>query len=132
MKKGFTLIEILCVILIISIITTMAIGGVLNFTKNNKENLYCARIKALESAAIDYSKKFELDLKNSQVYYNGYPSLSITVADLIANKNITPDQDNQIINPIDNTSMNDEEIIIYYANNNIKAHIETNNICENS
>ena len=131
MKKGFTLIELLCVILLIGILTTMAVSGVLKMTKSSKENLYCAKIKIIESAALDYSKKVSKELKDSNTYYGDYKSLTITINDLILNNNLTPDQDNILINPLDNSSMNDLPIIIYLKDNQVKTFMDTNNICAN-
>ena len=54
-KKGFTLIEILCVVALLAVITTIASASVINLSKASKENLYCAKLELIESAAKTYS-----------------------------------------------------------------------------
>ncbi len=130
MKKGFTLIEVLCVILILSLITTMAVNSVLKLTKNSKENLYCAKIAVIKSAAQDYSQTISKELEASNTYYKGYKSVTIPLETLVKNNFLQPAQAQDVINPLNNTSMNDTPIIIYLVNGKVEIYIETNNICE--
>lgn len=127
-KKGFTLVEILCVIVLLALITVMATAGIMSMSKNSKENLYCAKIEIIETMASEYAVKYEKELNNSIDLYNGYKSLKIKVNDLVVNGKLEPDKDQNVLSPLDNSVMNDVEIIIYLKNNNIYAHID-NNIC---
>jgi len=127
-KKGFTLVELLCVIVLLAIITIMATSGIMNLTKKSKENLYCAKLEMIESIASDYGVRFEAELNQSVSLYQGYPSLKIKVKDLVDNGKLEPDKDNLVLNPIDESSMNDVEIVLYLKNNQIYAAID-NNIC---
>ena len=65
-KKGFTLIEVLSVIVILSVIMTIAASSVMNLTKKSKENLYCTKLTMIESLAKSYALKYEKEL-----YKNG-------------------------------------------------------------
>lgn len=127
-KKGFTLIELLCVIVLLAIITVIASTGVVNLAKSSKNNLYCAKVKMIESLARDYSAKLEKELNQSAEYYEGYKSIKITVNDLVLAGKLEADNDDEVISPIDNTKMNDLEIIIYLKNNQIYA-VLPENIC---
>lgn len=128
-KKGFTLIEILCVIVIIGILSVIATISIVNLSSKSKDNLYCAKIELIENIAESYGIKYELELNNSNELYNGYKSLKIKVSTLVEAGKLEPDKKNDVINPKDNTIMNDIDIILYLKNNQIKAEIP-NNICE--
>lgn len=128
-KKGFTLIEILCVIVLIGILSVIATVSIVNLSSKSKENLYCAKIELIENIAESYGIKYELELNNSNELYNGYKSLKIKVNTLVDAGKLEPDKGNDVINPKDNTVMNDIDIILYLKNNQIKAEIP-NNICE--
>ncbi len=128
-KKGFTLIEILCVIVLIGILSVIATISIVNLSSKSKENLYCAKIELIENIAASYGIKYELELNNSNELYNGYKSLKIKVRTLVDAGKLEPDKKNDVINPKDNTIMNDIDIILYLKNNQIKAEIP-NNICE--
>ena len=128
-KKGFTLIELLCVIVLIGILSVIATISIVNLSSKSKENLYCAKIELIENIAESYGIKYELELNNSNELYNGYKSLKIKVNTLVMAGKLEPDKGNDVINPKDNTVMNDIDIILYLKNNQIKAEIP-NNICE--
>ncbi len=128
-KKGFTLIELLCVIALLALITTIASVGIMTLSKKSKENLYCAKISLIKSSAKEYALKLEKELNESTNLFEGHKSLSIKVQDLVSSGKLQADKDEIVLNPLDNTSMNDIEIIIYLNNNQIDAYIENNNIC---
>ncbi len=123
-KKGFTLIEILCVITLLAIITTIASASVINLSSKSKENLYCAKLDMIKSAAKSYAFGYEYELNQSEEYYNGYKSLTITVNDLIKNGSFSPDKDDEVLSPINNESLNDLKIILYLKNNQVYVEIE--------
>ena len=116
-KKGFTLIEILCVIVIIGILSVIATISIVNLSSKSKDNLYCAKIELIENIAESYGIKYELELNNSNELYNGYKSLKIKVNTLVMAGKLEPDKGNDVINPKDNTVMNDIDIILYLKNN---------------
>ncbi len=128
-KLGFTLVELLCVIAILSVVTCIASAGIVSLAKNSNNTLYCAKIKIIKSAALDYAYNHELELNNSTSYYENNKSITITVGDLVKSNLLTPDQDNDVINPLDDTSMNNLNITIYLANNRPNIYINTDNVC---
>lgn len=128
-KKGFTLIELLCVIALLAVVTTIASASVINLSNKSKENLYCAKLEIIESAAKTYSSSLIYELNNSTTYYDGYKSMTITINDLVENGNLSPDKNDTVLSPLDNTAMNDIKIILYLKNNQVYVAIEGNNIC---
>ena len=127
-KKGFTLIDLLCVIVLLALITVLATTGIMSLSKSSKENMYCAKVEIIENIAKEYAVKYEKELNNSTDLYNGYKSIKIKVNDLVLSGDLEADKDNNVLSPIDNSIMNDIEIIIYLKNNRINAYID-NNIC---
>ena len=129
-KKGFTLIELLCVIAILAVETTIASASIVNLSNASKENLYCAKLEMIESAAKTYAVGYEYELNNSTTFYDGYKSLIITVNDLVESGALSPDKDDNVLNPINNESINDMSIILYLKNNQVYVHInDSNNVC---
>ncbi len=128
-KKGFTLVELLCVITILALIGVMASTGIITLSKKSKENMYCAKLEMIETKATEYAVKYEKELNQSNEYYNGYKSIKIKVEDLITSGKLEPDKDNMVLNPLNNESLNNTEIILYLKHNQINAHIDSNNIC---
>ena len=128
-KKGFTLVELLCVIVLLAILTVMATAGIMNLSNKSKTNLYCAKIKMIESIASDYGIKLEKQINNSTIDYLGHKSITIQVSTLVDAGKLDADSDGIVVNPVDNSSMNDMDIILTIENNAIKAYIDTNNVC---
>ena len=128
-KKGFTLIELLCVIALLAVVTTIASASVINLSNKSKENLYCAKLELIESAAKTYSASLIYELNQSNTYYDGYKSITITINDLVESGNLSPDKDDNVLNPMNNEVMNNQEIILYLKNNQVYVYMDDNNIC---
>lgn len=127
-KKGFTLVELLCVIAILALLTVIASSNVVKLSRKGNTSLYCTKVTMIEALARDYGLKYEAELNNSTVLYNGYKSMKIKVQDLVDSNKIETDRDGQVISPYDSKSMNNVDIILYLKNNRIYAIIE-NNVC---
>lgn len=76
-NKGFTLVEVLAVIVILALLITVAVPSVIGISKRVKANMFCSKVKDIESAAKlygeDYVDEFGADAKY------------ITICDLINN-----------------------------------------------
>ena len=53
-KKGFTLVEVLAVIVIIGILGTIAVVSVTVISSKNKEKIYNSKVDSIELAAVTY------------------------------------------------------------------------------
>lgn len=61
-NKGFTLIELICVVTLIAIIALIAVPAVANNIKESQESIYKNQITALEEALANYAIKIRNEL----------------------------------------------------------------------
>ncbi len=106
-KKGFTLIEILTVTALLSVIIILIVPNIFKYSVSFKEKLYEEKIEEILSSAYKYGTD-NIDTLTSTCSY-------IKVEDLIKKEYLKEDKNKSIINPINNESMNDLEICIYYS-----------------
>lgn len=78
MKKGFTLIELICVIVLLGIIAMIAIPTINTAINNSKEKAYNEQIALIEDTAKTYTSKHSLKLPNQT---NG-SKLCVSVAEM--------------------------------------------------
>ena len=130
-NKGFTLVEIIATIAILSLILILVIPNINNGGENAKRKLLDTKIESIESAAVVYAQ----DNKNKfnskcdavgEVCYGisncyCYDEI-IRVQDLIDANILNTDQSsNDIINPLTNQTMSNDYVQIYIKYNKIYA-----------
>lgn len=128
MKKGFTLIEMLAVIVILSIVIGMAMFSSSRVKDNSLKKLLETKISDLESAAIMYGQENQGELNESctisEVEYSACKG--ITVKELIDGsyyKSTETDNNGNVtlINNVTHESMLNDKLTIYRKNNRIYA-----------
>lgn len=137
-KKGFTLVEILAVIVLLGVIIAIAVPAITAMRRNILEKEDADQINSLESAAIYYAQdheKNEIDVIN---YANGlavttYP-INVTVEQLLSEGYIEPTVKSNgttctyssgcLIRPSDNSIINSKVIIVSKTNNKLKAEYQ--------
>lgn len=100
MKKGFTLIEVLGVIVLLGVIALIAYPAVDNTIKESREKAYLENIKNIEDVAMTYS------VSNDLGYNEEYQKLELQT---LKDAGLLKDED--IKNPVDNSVM--EGCVIY-------------------
>ena len=136
-KNGFTLIEVLAVLVILSIIMSIGAISVINIRNNSYKDLLETKKQNLESAAIVYGQENPDVLKDKcevDNYKSDYCAV-VTVATLINGKYFKSTETNangeiDLINNVTNKSMKNDKIQIYRKNNSIYAKYLENNVSE--
>lgn len=122
-RKGFTLVELLAVIALMSIIIVIAVYSIKNTGDEAKEKDYVTKVSLIETSAVFYA----------QDNITSYPQ-TVTIQSLLDSEYITPDVEEIsnncgivggcLINPVTTESMNALEVIITKANNKISAELQ--------
>ena len=136
-KNGFTLIEVLAVLVILSIIMSIGAISVINIRNNSYKDLLETKKQNLEAAAIVYGQENPDVLKDKcevDNYKSDYCAM-VTVATLINGKYFKSIETNasgeiDLINNVTNKSMKNDKIQIYRKNNSIYAKYLENNVSE--
>ena len=109
MKKGFSLIEILAVIVLLGIIITLASISVTAFRKNSEESLKNQKIKYIETGALRWGEDNLNSLNDGVV---------IQVNDLITSGYITGDNEekDELLMPGEADTFNSKYVCVKYEN----------------
>lgn len=108
-KKGFTLIEILAVIVLLGIVGVIAYTSINSLVGNTKNNMLKSKINMIETAAIEYGETIKNDIVNSTKKY-GENSCEVYKVSELVDKNYIDKENNQ--NCV-STSFSDEYTIDY-------------------
>lgn len=127
-RKGFTLVELLAVIVLIAVITLITIPSIKYASKRIQQKNYETKVKLIKAAAEEYGDDYkEIILYSSTNTYTNpsdgqtYPSMTIHVNDLLLNGYLTYDsgETGQVFqDPRDKSDMRYKSMIIYIKNNN--------------
>ena len=126
-NKGFTLVELLSVIVIMGVLLIIAIPGVNGISRNVKEQMFCNKTRVLEKAARLYGQDFYDDIID-----NGL--MVVSVKDLI-NNNLFEKEDKEcetngkpcVIDPRNNTSLDEATLTITVKEKSTRAYYDFKN-----
>ena len=152
-KKGFTLVELLAVIIILGLLIAIAVPSYIGVSKRIKEKMWDNKLKMIETAVEMYVQ----DNKNYFCIYDSSSnkwiatdeliegpirSSSYTIKRLIQDGYLTADDDEKFINPIDNQNYFRDELcdtdfssdginsFFYYCNGNDTANRGADKLCQ--
>ncbi|MBQ3021035.1 MAG: prepilin-type N-terminal cleavage/methylation domain-containing protein [Bacilli bacterium] len=136
-NKGFTLVEILSVIVLLSIVITLTVTISNDVGKNAKIKLLNSKIENIEKAAVLYGQENDdfttpCDIETKPCYnkvncycYNN----SVTVQTLVDNKLIQYDAGNNVVNPVNESkNINECNIQLYKKYGKIYAIYDKANV----
>ena len=127
-KKGFTLVELLAVIVILALLITIAVPGTRSISQRLKNKMYCSKLDFIETAATLYGEdhRDNFDLTNQK---------EITVKELVDTKYLKKDQENSpyIQDPRNKKSTNlyNQSLTIYLKNNRVNVSFNNSNDAKN-
>ncbi len=124
-SKGFTLVELLGVIVVLALIIAIAVPSVITITNKIKNKMYCTKIENIEAAAKLYAEDEEpintIEVSVATLIEQGYfkkESNDCSLSD--PNKPC-------VKSPIDNKNMDNDKINITRSNNKYSATYKLEN-----
>ena len=127
-NKGFTLVEILAVIILIGLITILAVPAINSATSKSKERILQTKLDTAKKALMIWNNDnincFRtidaidciVGLNNGCIKSNNILTCEITLRSLAENNIIKYDNESEklVINPVNNNSLNNEKITFTY------------------
>lgn len=123
MRKGFTMVEILAVLVIVGLLLVLLIPGYISVYNGVKRNDLSGKISEIETAALKYGNKIKDEVKDS-----GNACLSIGIDTLIKEGLIKSEDESKpvIYNPTDNAPLDGKVKICYCTSDfDIAAYYKT-------
>lgn len=137
-RKGFTLVELLATIVLMTVLITVAVPAITKVGKSLKTESFCSKIQIIEAAASEYANDYFTGKENSGSNKVGLDNISlmdlVNMGYLKSDVNIGTDNKGNpttcnlykadskcILDPRDSSSMDYETVRIWSANNKLYA-----------
>ena len=124
--KGFTLVELLGIIMILGVVALICFPKVNSMIKQSKQDAYDAQVKNI----VDSARSWAVDNNSRLPQINSSSELRISVLDLINEGYIKDAKNNKLVNPLDETKTMDGCVIIKYVNEYNQYSYEYSETCE--
>lgn len=127
-KRGFTLVELLSVLVLISLLFGLAIPGINKISSNMKKKSYSKKVNLIESAAILWGQDNRTLLQtNNDCTINGkkMSCYKLTIGTLIEDNYLDSDNNSgEYTNPKNNKDMKNCIVFVYKENNRVYAELD--------
>ncbi len=129
-KKGFTLVELLSVIVLIGLLLGIGVPGVMRISKKMKERSFNTKKEQIEQAATLWGQDNRTRLSKSTCKVlessvkKEYPCYKISIEELIKEDYLNSENDDNIEykNPIDNKDIKGMCVYVYKKNKRVYAY----------
>ena len=131
-KNGFTLVELLSVLVLISLLMGIAIPGINRISKNMKTKSYNEKKELIESAAVLWGQDNKTLLQSTSCRVNGvdYSCYRISITSLIEEDYLDYDRNgNEYIDPETDSDIKDKCVYVYRKNKRVYAYFDKENAC---
>lgn len=131
-KNGFTLVELLSVLVLISLLMGIAIPGINRISKNMKTKSYNEKKELIESAAVLWGQDNKTRLQSMSCTVNGvdYFCYRISIKSLIEEDYLDYDRNgNEYIDPETDSDIKDKCVYVYRKNKRVYAYFDKENAC---
>lgn len=152
MKKGFTMIELLVVLVLIGGLVALTVPAILNSSQKAKAEAYDSKIELIEKTAATYGDDHLKNVKDSNYYCSfhaegdtytsltgysttpqgiSYPCIVLSLQDLADDNYLEYDEDKDcsrdvIKEPTQNRAINGCNVYVYYKNKRVYAWFDKN------
>lgn len=135
-KNGFTMVELLAVIVILAVLISIAVPAAMNTSTKIQGNMFCTKVETIEKAAQLWGQDRYDEVLNSNITVDGEEKTSsemVSVKELVKTSYLKKDTENPevegvfITDPRDDASMMDNELLVYVKNSRIYASYQFNN-----
>lgn len=126
-KKGFTLVELLAVLVLISLLMGLAIPGINRISNNMKKKSYNQKIKLIESAAELWGQdnKTRLQTTSCNIDDNEVPCYKIEIKELLSENYLDSDNNSgKYANPKNDKDMKECIVFVYKQNKRVYAKFD--------
>jgi len=123
MKKGFTLVELLAVIVILALLAIVALPSAFSIGDSIKERMYCEKIDMILSSAKTWGNEHSSQLKTGGCY------IEKSIRELVEQGAIKKEGDGTpekpyVTNPVTGEGMDDRMVYLYLNNKRATAYYD--------
>lgn len=130
-KNGFTLVELLSVLVLLSLLMGIAIPGINRISKNMKTKSYNEKKELIESAAVLWGQDNKTLLQRDKNCNDDIDSCyKISIENLIKEDYLDYDRNgNEYIDPETDSDIKDKCVYVYRKNKRVYAYFDKENAC---
>jgi len=131
-NQGFTLVELLAVIVLLAVIATIATPSIMGISRKIKAEMLTTKIDLILEDAKLYGQDHMSNIASKTTKFKGYTCLNTSIGELRESGYLSSDKSDEeagcIVNPVDNTCLDEYKIILYIKNKRIVSVLSDANM----